>query len=227
MTYDEIVQKVGSGYTATAHQIVQLANGRPNEKGARLLVRSEEPGQGPKQVRLSRRGIVLARQFARADLRSAAALADRHEELSEHLRESTLPGLERLAQAMPGISLTTAAIFLHVATHQDESCYDKKTAKELLAAMRITNLTRHLNILLQGKEGWATEPVIRNVSGHRLIYPALSDAGVALIAEIAALVIGETSLRPRLPREDRLRDLDRHEDIANLGDDDFHDDPPD
>lgn len=226
--YDAVAQATGLTYELAAHQIGQLAEGRVGQPGARLLTRVAVDNSRFKRVRPSRIGSAVAKRFVPVTEAEEVRRAGRDCQLrlAAFLRESTLPGLNVVHNALPGISLGTLSVLLYCLTHQDDFWFDGLPAKQIVKELGVSNLNRHLTLLTQGKEDWPVKEIVAatpNKRNSRFILPDLTDDGHRLISRIAAAVIGEPPVTPRRPKPARLEELPSREDMKDLRDEDYDD----
>lgn len=224
--YDDVAQATDLKYELAAHQIGQLAEGRAGQPGARLLCRVSVESSRLKTVQLSRLGYAVARRFVPVAEAEEMRLSevDCQTGLTNFLQGSTLPGLNIINDALPGVSLGTLSVLLYIATHQSDFGFEGTPAKQIAKDLGVPNLHRHLMLLMEGKEDWTARKLVAatpHKKNSRIILPELTDDGYRLISELAAAVVGETAIMPRRAKTPRLEELASPKDMKKLDDDDF------
>lgn len=225
MSYDQIAEVSGLDYTAAAHHVAQLADGRAGNDGAQLLIRDKEPGQRVKFVSLSKQGFSLLQGFLDKDvLPPETAFQQRQRpEVAGFFRTSTLPALQKIDATLPGASLGTVAVLLYIANSLQHFCYEGVPSKLIADDTGVSNLVRHLKLLTLAKPEWPIGPLIKNISDKRRVNPTLTDAGTAFIAEIAGLVLQKEPAPVRKPKDEALLALESPSQIFDLEDGDYED----
>lgn len=138
---------------------------------------------------------------------------------AETLRERILPALKLALQHAPDINITVFSVLLYIARNTDRFAYHGDPAITIAQALRITNLPRNLSSLSQ--EGAGLIELHSSPNNRKLRLPGLSNTGMVLIANIAAVLQGK---RPSPVLQPKIESLERAEspaDVQNFTAEDF------
>lgn len=218
--YEEISTTVGHEYSATAHQIAALADGRGRHAGLRLLTRAKSDHGREREVTCTRLGQAIALRYVKQ--REQLLTCGEHREL---IRATTLPAFEKVSERNAALTLGTLSAFLFIATHQESFGYDGSPANIITSQIGLRNLSKHLRVLEVG-DGTSGSQLIETHPqdyDNRIRLPVLTSAGLNLVCELVAALTKAPVIPPRKPHAASLDKLETKQDISMLKDDDFDD----
>lgn len=143
----------------------------------------------------------------------------------ERLRQAVLPALRRIRHEAPSLSLSALCIVLYITENNDGFCYEGNPAKTIADALQLTNLPRLLVQLSDepgDMSGLGLIALRKSAKDRRVTIPALSDAGAALMARLAADLRNKPPSPIRKPKAASLRNAASPAEVrTSFDDDDF------
>lgn len=223
--YDRLAQMVAQSYSTTAIQAALLSDGRGSQRGVKFLRRVAGHDRRAKCLVVSRTGGAIARLLASSvgDPQDPADPGDGFR-TSHHLKTRIIPALRLALHAAPDINLTTFCVFLFIAQNNERFGHYGDPSAIITQALKITNLPRNLEKLASdiGRgPGFGLVELNKSTLDRRVILPGLSEAGLTLVANIAAVLLGKPPSPVRHPKPDSLSKASSPDDVKNFTDEDF------
>jgi DNA-binding MarR family transcriptional regulator len=212
VTYDRLAHLCGGDYRKAAISAAVLSDGRGTQPGMKLLRRVQGRDKRAKVLVLSRTGRAVADLFGSVSGNEAPTAGT--------LRDNVLPALKVALQSAPDINLSAFAIFLYIAQNNARFAYHGDPAVTIAQALHITNLPRNL-VRLSTEEGIGLIELKSSPHDRRLRLPALSRAGLTLVANIAAVLQGTRPSPVLQPKPESLTRATSPDDVRRFTDEDF------
>tara|TARA_R110002012_G_scaffold278195_1_gene465754 strand:+ start:1056 stop:1949 length:894 start_codon:yes stop_codon:yes gene_type:complete len=214
VSYDRLAELCGVDYTTAAFHAAILSDGRGRRPGANLLIREPAPGHDrrAKNLVLARGGRAIANLFATVNVETASS--------ADFLKCSILPALRMALNAAPDLNLTTFSVLLFVAQNNVRFAHYGEPAATIADALGLTNLPRNLAKLAEADGGCLLE-LMKNPNDRRITLPTLTQAGLSLVANIAAVLQDKEPDQVRQPKAESLRQAETPEDVRNFTQADF------
>lgn len=217
--YATLAATMGMPYHPIAALAAQLSEGRGRRRGLMLLKRL--PGSDRRQLVLgtTKLGRAIARRFA-----CIGASQIDETTVYSRLSDALLPALSVARNQAPNLSLSTFCVLLFIAEHAEDFGGKGQPANLISKRTGIVNLPKHFAILgndASEKPGLGLIDLQRSALDRRVVLPKLTHHGLSTVASIAAALLSKDPAPLRFPKEEKLLEADRPEDVKKFSEDDF------
>lgn len=216
LSYEAVARVNDIEYIQALHHIELLSSGRRGKTGAELLVRIQGEIGNARRVRLSEKGEAIMRLFA-PELAPEAGIED----VVSVVSRGPLSAFNVVARELPGITLGTLTVLLHIGLRQREFGFWGVPAKTIADSLGISNFSRHLAALgpRPGEEReYNVISMVPNQNDKRVMLPELNANGHRILSTIVAAVLMREFEQPRRLDPDALREMARPEDAPRIND---------
>ena len=218
LTYESVARMNDLEYIQALHHIELLSSGRRGKAGLDLLIRIKGDVGNTRLVKLSEKGEALVRLFAPQSEASGS-----FETVIAYVAKGPLQAFRVVVENLPGITLGTLSVFLHVGLKQRDFGVLGVPAKVIAKQLGVPNFPRHIAALgpgLDGGRGYGVINLVENSDDRRIKLPEVTPEGHRILHTLASAVLGREIDRPRKRKDIVFKRLTRPEDAPPIQDDD-------
>lgn len=218
VSFKDFAHRTGQAYNNAAIQAAQLSEGRGQQPGLGLLCRV--PGDDRKQKMLlpTSDGLKIA-----LELTAKPGVCDGDRVDQDFLSSTILPVLDLSRQEVPHLALGTLCVLLAVAQYGERFGARGERSGWISEKLGVSNLPKHFAKLARPDDGRpALIELIENQENARITLPKLTERGLTIVANMAALLRHKAPDPVRYPKEDKLQAAKSADDVQYFSDEDFN-----